>query len=158
MHMPADQQAYFETVWKIVWQIPEGHVMTYGQIASMIPAPEGMDIPGYERVAPRWVGYAMNRAMSSVLNRPAAPGQPSIPWQRVINSRGGISLPEGSAAAAQQRTRLEAEGVAFDAKGLVDFNRFGWDGPDDEWLQANGLYAPFSLKSDDDDPEQLSLF
>jgi methylated-DNA-protein-cysteine methyltransferase-like protein len=133
-------------VWKIVWQIPEGRVISYGQIASMIPMPEGMDLPSYERIAPRWVGYAMRRCMTDDLNNPGDPTQPSIPWQRVINSQGRISLAEGSYDAEQQRTRLEAEGVAFDRTGSVDFDAFGWDGPDEAWLRANDLKPPYSLK------------
>lgn len=142
----ADRQTFDRIVWKIVWQIPEGHVFSYGQIASMIPMPEGIDLPAYERIAPRWVGYAMRGCMSDDLNNPHDPTQPSIPWHRVINSQGGISLAEGSYNAGQQRTRLEDEGVEFDRSGCVDFDRYGWDGPGDDWLRANSLKAPYSLK------------
>ena len=136
--------AYDRLVWKIVWQIPLGRVMTYGQIASMIPPPEGMDVPGYERIAPRWVGYAMRRCMTDDLNNPRDPTQPSIPWQRVINSQGGISLAEGSYDAAQQRTRLESEGVEFDRHDRVDLRHYGWEGPDDDWLHEHHLMRPFT--------------
>ncbi|MBZ0294995.1 MAG: MGMT family protein [Anaerolineae bacterium] len=158
--MPPDKETYDQTVWLIVWQIPYGHVFTYGQIAAMIPAPEGVELPSYERIAPRWVGYAMNRAMSSGLNVPQKPGDPHIPWQRVINSRGGISLAEGSYPATQQRVLLEGEGVSFNAQNLVDFNQYGWDGPDDDWLTEHGFFKPHSMKKQppDDHPSQLSLF
>ncbi len=160
--MPPDQENYDKQVWLIVWQIPHGRVFTYGQIGAMIPAPEGIDLPSYERIAPRWVGYAMNRAMSSALNAPTDPDKPHIPWQRVINAKGGISLSEGGYAAAQQRTKLEAEGVTFNAKGLVDFDLYGWDGPDEIWLHEHGFFKPHSMrrtpKSDEDNLEQLSLF
>lgn len=137
---------YDRMVWKIVWQIPSGRVLTYGQIASMIPPPEGMDVLSYERIAPRWVGYAMRRCMSDDLNNPNDPQQPSIPWQRVVNSQGRSSLPQGSPEAAQQITRLEDEGVEFDRDGRLDFRECGWEGPDDDWLRANGLLRPFSLR------------
>ena len=137
---------YDRIVWEIVWQIPPGRVLSYGQIASMIPAPQGMDVPGYERIAPRWVGYALRRCMSDDRNNPRDPAQPSIPWHRVINSQGGISLPEGSYDAAQQRTRLEDEGVEFDRRGCVDFRRFGWYGPDDDWLLDRSLTRPIRLR------------
>ena len=71
---------------------------------------------------------------------------PSIPWQRVINSQGKISLPAGSHSAAQQRIRLEAEGVEFDRQEKIDLGCYGWDGPDAEWLQENGLMPPYSLR------------
>jgi|SRR5690606_10112104 len=138
--------AYDRIVWSIVWQVPPGRVVTYGQIAAMIPAPEGMDIANYERIAPRWVGYAMRRCMSDESNNPPDRSQPSIPWHRVINSQGRISLPEGSYEAAQQRVRLEAEGVVFDRNDRVDFRRFGWDGPDDDWLLARGLLRPHTMR------------
>lgn len=162
MLMPPDEQLYDERVWLIVWQVPYGQVFTYGQIAAMIPAPETIDPPAYERIAPRWVGYAMNRAMSSALNAPVDPDRPHIPWQRIVNSKGGISLPEGSYSANQQRTKLESEGVVFNAKDLIDFNQFGWDGPDDDWLKEHGFYKPHSMKKkppkdEPDNPSQLTL-
>jgi methylated-DNA-protein-cysteine methyltransferase related protein len=140
------RRTYDRIVWEIVWQIPAGRVMTYGQIASMIPAPSGMDVPAYERIAPRWVGYAMRRCMTDANNQPPDATHPGIPWQRVINSQGQISLPVGSAEAAQQRIRLEAEGVVFDRSGRVDLRRFGWPGPDADWLAARGLLPPYTFE------------
>jgi methylated-DNA-protein-cysteine methyltransferase-like protein len=139
----ADRATYDHIVWGIVWQIPPGRVITYGQIASMIPMPDGMELPSYERIAPRWVGYAMRRCMSDNLNNPGDPTQPSIPWQRVLNSQGRSSLRgyEGD----QQRTRLEDEGVEFDRSGRVDFEVFGWAGPDDDWLREHNLKRPQTL-------------
>ena len=135
---------YDRIVWSIVWQIPPGHVLTYGQIASMISPPEGMDVPSYERIAPRWVGYAMRRCMSDDLNNPPDPTQPSIPWQRVVNSQGRSSL--RGHEEAQQITRLKDEGVEFERDGRIDFRVYGWEGPDDDWLRANGLMLPYSLR------------
>jgi methylated-DNA-protein-cysteine methyltransferase-like protein len=139
---------YDRIVWKIVWQIPPGYVLTYGQIANMIPPPEGMDLLSYERIAPRWVGYAMRRCMSDDLNNPRDSTQPSIPWQRVINSQGRSSL--RGHEESQQITRLEDEGVEFGRDGRIDFRLYGWEGPDDNWLRANGLMRPFSLRHPND--------
>ncbi len=150
---PPDQTAYYETVWDIVRQVPRGQVVTFGQIAAMIPPPEGFETDVYQRIAPRWVGYAMNAVSFS--------DNPTVPWQRVINSKGGISLEEGSKPAVQQRARLEAEGVEFDARDQVDFDRFGWDGPDDDWLRERNLRKPPSMRTPPpsaDQPKQLSLF
>ncbi len=88
----------------------------------------------------------MRRCMSDDLNNPDDPSQPSIPWQRVINSQGRMGVAEGSYDAEQQRIRLEAEGVAFDRHGRVDFGKYGWDGPDAAWLQVNHLKQFYSLK------------
>jgi len=147
MRNPPNPANFYTLVWKIVQQIPPGCVSTYGQIASIIPPPEGVLPPTYDRFSPQWVGQAM---------RETPEGQ-GIPWQRVINSKGMVSFPEGSPGAAQQRARLEAEGVVFTESGRVNFNVYGWDGPDSHWLQENGLLPPKSLKKTGDNP-QLRLF
>ena len=111
----------YERIYRLVRRIPKARVATYGQIAVMAGR------------TPRIIGYAMA----------AAPDGELIPWQRVINSRGKVSARAGGDGApdARQRQLLEDEGVVFDAEGRVDFARFGWPGPDWEWLQRNG-YQP----------------
>ncbi len=61
-----------------------------------------------------------------------------VPWQRVINSQGKISLRKG-AGTQIQRELLESEGVVFDHRERVDLSIFGWDGPSTEWLEAQGM-------------------
>ena len=146
MRNPPDPQAYNQIVWKIVGQIPPGQVSTYGQIASMIPEPEGVTPPEYKRWSAQWVGRAMNAT---------PPGQ--IPWQRVINSKGMVSLPAGSPGALEQRALLEAEGVIFADSERVDFERFGWEGPEEGWLRAHNLLPPKPLR-DSGGASQLPLF
>lgn len=120
-------QAFNARVWDIVRQIPPGRVTSYGQIAAMIPPPPGMDPKSYDAFAARWVGGAM-----------AACPQ-DVPWQRVINSQGKLSLRAGLDL---QRQLLESEGIEFDERGRVDFKKFGWQGPAESWLRARGLFAP----------------
>jgi methylated-DNA-protein-cysteine methyltransferase-like protein len=147
---PPNPRAYYELVWEIVRQVPRGAVTTFGQIASMIPPPEGVEAGDYERLAPRWVGDAMN-AVSRI-------DDPSIPWHRVINSKGGISLPEDSISAAQQRARLRLEGLLDDHE-RVDLNSHGWEGPDDDWRKEHGFRPPKPLrKPPPEDAGQLRLF
>jgi methylated-DNA-protein-cysteine methyltransferase-like protein len=110
---PPDPIVFDRQVWSIVQQIPAGRVATYGQIARLIPPPEGVDLQSYQAFGPRWVGTAMARC----------PGD--LPWQRVINAKGEISPRPG---AEQQRRLLEAEGVEFDERGRVNLARFGWHG------------------------------
>ncbi len=145
-------EVFNQMVWDIVRQIPRGRVATYGQIASMIPAPDGVPDADYDRLGPRWVGDAMN-AVSIV-------DEPSVPWHRVINAKGGISLPEGSRSAALQRIRLEAESVDFNSKAVVDFNVVGWGGPDADWLREHDLLTPkpIAKKKPADDGGQMKLF
>ncbi len=87
-----------------VRRIPRGRVATYGQVARLA----GM--PGHARLA----GYALHGC-----------GDPSVPWHRVINAQGRVSLPEADGQASFQRVLLEAEGVLF-VKDRVDLERFGW--------------------------------
>jgi len=115
---PPNQQAYYEQVWNLVRQIPNGKVASYGQIALMIPPPIGVDFDSYKAFSPRWVGGAMA----------ACPDD--VPWQRVINSQGKISPRPGGAE--KQRLLLEQEGVQFDEKDRVDFKKYGWKGPNEE--------------------------
>jgi methylated-DNA-protein-cysteine methyltransferase related protein len=151
MNFPPDTKTYFDIVWTIVRQIPSGIVSTYGQIASMIPAPTGVDEIDYERLGAVWVGKAMNAVSSA--------DDSDIPWQRVINSQGGISLPEGSKAAIEQRRRLENEGLKFNASGKANINTYGWDGPNEDWLRENRLRTPKALKKpSDDNSGQMRLF
>jgi methylated-DNA-protein-cysteine methyltransferase-like protein len=110
---PPDPKAYAEQVFTIVATIPPGRVMTYGQVALLIPPPPGVDPADYVKLSPRWVGSAMAQAPETV------------PWQRVINSQGKISLRPGIGA-QEQRHRLESEGVVFDARDRVDLKVFGW--------------------------------
>lgn len=119
---PPNQQAYYEQVWDLVRQVPHGRVVTYGQIAEMIPLPAGVAPEDYKAFSPRWVGAAMA----------ACPDD--VPWQRVINSQGKISERPG---AGKQRQLLEAEGVVF-VKDKVELTMYLWRGSDqkDEPRQA----------------------
>jgi methylated-DNA-protein-cysteine methyltransferase related protein len=114
---PPNPQAFYEQVWAIARLIPRGKVATYGQIAKMIPPPNGVELETYAALSPRWVGSAMANCPDDV------------PWQRVINSQGKISERPG---AEKQRPLLEAEGVVFDAKDRVDLKKFGWSGTNED--------------------------
>lgn len=114
---PPNPQAYNEQVWSIVRQIPAGKVAAYGQIAKMIPPPNGVELETYAAFAPRWVGGAMA----------ACPDD--VPWQRVINSQGKISERAG---AEKQRQLLEEEGIVFDAKDRIDLKKYGWSGTNED--------------------------
>jgi methylated-DNA-protein-cysteine methyltransferase-like protein len=103
----------FDLIYDLVRMIPEGRVASYGHVALYIV-----------RCTPRMVGFAMA----------ALPYDSDVPWHRVINSKGMISLRSGGDGATIQRVLLEAEGICFDKKGRVDLMAFGWEGPDEsEW-------------------------
>src|SRR5579883_2950733 len=88
----------FEEMRKIVAKIPRGKVATYGAVA------EAAGFPGNARR----VAWALAKTDGR------------LPWHRVLGSGGKILLPRE--AGAEQRIRLEAEGVAF-VRGKVDMAR-----------------------------------
>lgn len=147
---PPNPTEFNETVWHIVKQVPFGKVSTYGQIASMIPAHRDSIDEEHRKLAPYWVGQAMNRAREI----------DAIPWQRIINGQGKIAMPTGSQGATEQRQRLLTEGLEFDAQERIDLGTFGWSGPDDDWLTEHGLLPPKQFKQNkvDADNQQLRLF
>jgi methylated-DNA-protein-cysteine methyltransferase-like protein len=113
---PPKRDEFNHWVWALVRQIPEGKVSTYGRIAGYLPPPPGMDPKSYLSFGARWVGGAM------------ADCPQDVPWQRVINSQGKVSLRPGGGG-ADQRELLEAEGVVFDDRDRVDLKIYAWEGP-----------------------------
>jgi methylated-DNA-protein-cysteine methyltransferase-like protein len=87
--------------------------MTYGTIAAQIPPPDGIDPLAYRRIRARWVGYAMASAPDDV------------PWQRVVNAKGGVSLKEGFGPDLQ-RSLLASEGIRLTPEGRVNLDHYGW--------------------------------
>ena len=113
---PPRRDEFNRMVWALVRQIPAGKVSTYGRIASLLSPPAAMDAKAYLAFGPRWVGGAMANCPSDV------------PWQRVLNSQGKVSLRPGGGG-EHQRELLESEGVFFDDHDRVDLKIYAWDGP-----------------------------
>ena len=101
----AEAPSLYVRAWAIVRTIPPGRVMTYGQIATLLGSPR----------AARAVGYSMFFCRDD-----------GVPWQRVINRRGEISLGGHVDRPLLQRELLQAEGVTFDADGRVDLQQHLW--------------------------------
>ena len=55
------------------------------------------------------------------------PDDADVPWQRVINGRGEISLRSRSDGHHYQRMLLEEEGIEFNPAGKIDLDRYGWE-------------------------------
>ena len=108
----------YARIYVVVRQIPPGKVATYGQIAQIVGG-----------CTARMVGYALA----------AAPAGGDVPWQRVINAQGKISLRANSGENALQRQLLEEEGIRFDAQSRVNLKQDRWSGPDLAWLLENGF-------------------
>ncbi len=107
MILTSRHRGFDERVWPAVSSIPQGHVATYGQVADWIGA----------WGCARQVGWALRR-----LSLPS-----EVPWQRVVNAKGRISMSlsrEGSDW--MQRQLLIAEGIPVDADGRLLLQRFLW--------------------------------
>lgn len=100
--------SFTRRVYRMVRRVPHGRVVSYGGIAALL---------GHPRAA-RGVGHALH----------ALPEGSDVPWWRVINRNGEISIRGTPHAAQLQRALLEGEGVTFSSAGRVDWKRFGWDG------------------------------
>jgi methylated-DNA-protein-cysteine methyltransferase-like protein len=101
------EQSIQQQIYDVVRLIPAGKVASYGQIARIV----GLGISA------QMVGFALAGLKEGA----------DVPWQRVINAQGKISLP-GMGGAIQKNLLLE-EGIEFDEKGRIDLERFGWEGP-----------------------------
>ena len=98
-----------EQVYALVRSIPPGSVLSYGRVARLLGVPNGA----------RAVGWALN----------SLPGDENdVPWQRVVNAQGRISI-KTPGGADIQRALLEAEGIAFDDADRIDLDRHLWDPP-----------------------------
>ena len=93
----------YQRIFEVIQQIPVGKVATYGLIAEI----EGT-------CTARMVGYALSNIKEEM----------KLPWHRVINSSGRISMKD-SEGYALQRTLLENEGVKF-IKERVNLKEYLW--------------------------------
>ena len=99
----------YQRIDEMVKQIPEGRLATYGQIAKLVGS-----------CGPRQVGYAMS----------ALDDDSDVPWHRVINSQGRISVRDATEGHTLQRIILEEEGIVFNDKGKINLELFRWQGPE----------------------------
>ncbi len=95
----------YQRIYSVVKRIPKGSVATYGQIAALTG-----------NVNARQVGYALH----------ALPKGYTVPWHRVINAKGEISIRSCSDGHDVQRLFLETEGVQFDARGRIPLQQYRW--------------------------------
>lgn len=96
----------YQRIYAVVRRIPRGRVATYGQVATLA------GLAGHARQA----GYALH----------ALPAGSAVPWHRVINAQGAVSVRGPGGDGLHQRMLLEAEGVEFDARGRTRLSRFQW--------------------------------
>ncbi|CAM3642808.1 Methylated-DNA--protein-cysteine methyltransferase [Vibrio aerogenes CECT 7868] len=96
--------AFLTQIYTVIRQIPAGKVSTYGDIARMA------GYPGYARHVGKALGHL--------------PKGSNLPWFRVINSKGEISLTGPDYE--RQRQNLLTDGVEFTAGGKISLRRYRW--------------------------------
>ncbi|WP_434779504.1 MGMT family protein [Neisseria sp. Ec49-e6-T10] len=102
------QDSFPTRVYQILAAIPKGKVATYGTIARLASSPR----------AARQVGGILKRL----------PKDSTLPWHRVVNRFGKISMEESNYI--RQKECLLKEGILFDENDCIDLTRFGWAGDD----------------------------
>jgi methylated-DNA-protein-cysteine methyltransferase related protein len=103
--VPAPTDSY-ERIYAVVKRVPRGRVATYGQIAALA------GLPRYARL----VGYALNQL----------PPDSAVPWHRIVNAKGQISLrANGLGHEELQAQLLRREGVRLE-EGTIALPRFQW--------------------------------
>ena len=100
-------EAFTRAVIEITKSIPEGKVCTYGRIALMAGHPNGA------------------RQVARILHTMSR--KHKLPWYRIINAKGFISLPNPGGY-DEQKALLQREGVQFDEQDRIDLKRHLWTG------------------------------
>ncbi|GLS26782.1 MGMT family protein [Marinibactrum halimedae] len=90
---PTEPISKEEALYLALSKIPKGKVITYGDLATLAGRPG----------AARWAGTMLKRL----------PKDTTLPWHRVINSHGTLSLREYTHRIELQRARLQEEGILF---------------------------------------------
>ncbi len=103
--------SFYEQVYAVVRRIPRGRVISYGRIARMLGRPR----------AARAVGYALNALKDSETGG-------DVPWQRVVNAAGRISIVNREKSAHEQAALLREEGVAVRDDLTLDLETYLWEG------------------------------
>jgi methylated-DNA-protein-cysteine methyltransferase-like protein len=109
MDQGAENRSLSQRISDVVAAVPPGRVVTYGQVAAMA---------GNPRAA---------RQVVRILNAWSA--KRGLPWFRVVNREGRISLRSGGGM-EQQRALLESEGIVFGLDGRIEMRQFQWQGPE----------------------------
>lgn len=99
---------FFENVWDVVRQIPEGRVTTYGAIANYLGT----------KSSARMVGYAMNSSFAVM---------PTVPAQRVVNRNGMLSGKAHFATSTLMEELLQKEGITVEKDKIIHFEKVFWD-------------------------------
>jgi methylated-DNA-protein-cysteine methyltransferase-like protein len=100
-----NHDSFPQRVYQIIAAIPEGHVTTYGDVARLAGSPR----------AARQVGGVLKRL----------PEGSKLPWHRVVNRQGQISLTGPDLQ--RQRQALLSEGIMVSGDGKIEIERYRWN-------------------------------
>lgn len=103
--MPRVDAEFKQRVYDLVAQIPEGRVMTYGQIAALCGA--------------AWAAWEVGQI--------AHTGPENLPWQRVVNKQGGLAAGWPGGGRSAQAALLQAEGIEVSDDHKVDVQTLLWN-------------------------------
>ena len=122
-----EEKSFYEQVYAVVRRIPAGTVTSYGRIAQMLGRPN----------AARAVGYALSALKDKRDEDEEADDYDDIPWHRVINSQGRISIQNREYSAQQQARLLRSEGVRVSEDLHIDLSEFLWEGL--HWVEIDDI-------------------
>lgn len=105
--MKPETLSFFDKVYEVAKQIPEGRVTSYGAIAKYLAAPRSS----------RMVGYAMNASHLKV----------DIPAHRVVNRNGLLTGKFHFEGTNVMQQLLENEGIPVVDNQIQSFNQYFWD-------------------------------
>lgn len=114
-----------ELVINIVCMIPQGNVMSYGQVALYTGVPR----------AARQVGFILNQMEEKIL----------VPWWRVVNNKGRISIKGSQYSSEEQKQLLLQEGVDVKPDLTFDIEKYRFI-PDKSYINQLGLDASYLNK------------
>jgi methylated-DNA-protein-cysteine methyltransferase-like protein len=117
------ERNFYEQVYAVTRGIPKGKVTSYGRIANMLGAPN----------AARAVGYAL-RALNDKRDDPS---YDDVPWQRVVNSLGRISIANREVGAQLQAELLRKEGVRVSEDLRINLDIYLWSGL--HWFEIDDI-------------------
>ena len=110
------EESFFERVYRITRQIPEGRVTTYGAIARCAGAPGSA----------RMVGWALNNTYSR---------EEFIPAHRVVNRNGLLTGKHHFHGPEVMQELLENEGIQVKNDRIVNFSRVFWDPSEESCME-----------------------
>lgn len=115
---------FYEQVYTVCRRIPSGRVTSYGRIAQMLGRPN----------AARAVGYALSALKDE---DEEVKGNDEVPWHRVVNSKGRISIKNREITAQQQAKLLREEGVEVGDDLRIDLEVYLWEGL--HWVEIDDI-------------------